>query len=197
MADCGFRVPPVPHLAQTGRGGKESCESWHSDSRTADLIGQAESLSVGQSPRQPIGEQRKFVRSPPGVQSLKVRHAVRLLRAVVVAVVVAVVSFVAAVWRRGRDSNPRDPYGPTRSPGEHLRPLGHLSVSLRERAGPTSSLELGRCCCSCRFFRFFCCRLMAVRVGFEPTRPLRVYALSRRARSANSATSPRHDGYES
>ncbi len=42
-----------------------------------------------------------------------------------------------------------------------------------------------------RFFRCFCCCRMAVRVGFEPTRPLRAYSLSRRARSSSSATSPR------
>ena len=30
-------------------------------------------------------------------------------------------------WRRGRDSNPRDGYPPTRVPGVRLQPLGHLS----------------------------------------------------------------------
>ena len=32
-----------------------------------------------------------------------------------------------SVWRRERDSNPRDGYPPTRVPGVRLRPLGHLS----------------------------------------------------------------------
>ena len=31
-------------------------------------------------------------------------------------------------WRRRRDSNPRDPSGPTPLAGERLRPLGHISV---------------------------------------------------------------------
>jgi hypothetical protein len=31
-------------------------------------------------------------------------------------------------WRREWDSNPRDPYEPTRVPGVRLQPLGHLSV---------------------------------------------------------------------
>ncbi len=31
-------------------------------------------------------------------------------------------------WRREWDSNPRYPCGYTRSPGAHLRPLGHLSA---------------------------------------------------------------------
>ena len=31
-------------------------------------------------------------------------------------------------WRRRRDSNPRDPSGPTPLAGERLRPLGHVSV---------------------------------------------------------------------
>ncbi len=30
-------------------------------------------------------------------------------------------------WRRGRDSNPRDGFPPTRVPGVRLQPLGHLS----------------------------------------------------------------------
>ena len=32
-------------------------------------------------------------------------------------------------WRREWDSNPRDPYEPTRVPGVRLQPLGHLSVA--------------------------------------------------------------------
>src|SRR5262249_50080417 len=32
------------------------------------------------------------------------------------------------LWRRGRDSNPRDGCPPTRVPGVRLRPLGHLSL---------------------------------------------------------------------
>ncbi len=35
-------------------------------------------------------------------------------------------------WRRGRDSNPRDGFPPTRVPGVRLQPLGHLS-NFRER----------------------------------------------------------------
>ena len=31
-------------------------------------------------------------------------------------------------WRRRRDSNPRDPSGPTPLAGERLRPLGHVSA---------------------------------------------------------------------
>ena len=32
-------------------------------------------------------------------------------------------------WRREWDSNPRDPYEPTRVPGVRLQPLGHLSAA--------------------------------------------------------------------
>ncbi len=32
------------------------------------------------------------------------------------------------LWRRRRDSNPRDPSGPTPLAGERLRPLGHVST---------------------------------------------------------------------
>ena len=32
-------------------------------------------------------------------------------------------------WQRRRDSNPRDPHGPTPLAGERLRPLGHVSVA--------------------------------------------------------------------
>ena|GEM_PF-3550043 len=32
------------------------------------------------------------------------------------------------LWRRGRDSNPRDGFPPTHFPGVRLRPLGHLSA---------------------------------------------------------------------
>ena len=32
-----------------------------------------------------------------------------------------------AIWRRERDSNPRDSFPPTRVPGVRLQPLGHLS----------------------------------------------------------------------
>ena len=32
------------------------------------------------------------------------------------------------MWRRRRDSNPRDPSGPTPLAGERLRPLGHVSA---------------------------------------------------------------------
>ena len=39
-------------------------------------------------------------------------------------------------WRRGRDSNPRDPSGPTPLAGERLRPLGHLSDKARVRLKP-------------------------------------------------------------
>ena len=31
-------------------------------------------------------------------------------------------------WQRRRDSNPRDPHGPTPLAGERLRPLGHVST---------------------------------------------------------------------
>ena len=37
-------------------------------------------------------------------------------------------------WRREWDSNPRDPYEPTRVPGERLQPLGHPSANCLERA---------------------------------------------------------------
>lgn len=44
------------------------------------------------------------------------------------------------VWRRRRDSNPRDPSGPTPLAGERLRPLGHVSVDayIQENAWGTS-----------------------------------------------------------
>ena len=34
---------------------------------------------------------------------------------------------IKGVWQRRRDSNPRDPSGPTPLAGERLRPLGHVS----------------------------------------------------------------------
>ncbi len=37
--------------------------------------------------------------------------------------------FIEYIWRRERDSNPRDGCPPTRVPGVRLQPLGHLSVS--------------------------------------------------------------------
>ena len=39
-------------------------------------------------------------------------------------------------WRRGRDSNPRDPFGSTRFRVVRHRPLGHLSAELRECTNP-------------------------------------------------------------
>ena len=36
--------------------------------------------------------------------------------------------FYLGFWRRRRDSNPRDPSGPTPLAGERLRPLGHVSA---------------------------------------------------------------------
>ncbi len=36
-------------------------------------------------------------------------------------------SFITIVWRRGRDSNPRDPCGSNALAGHRHRPLGHLS----------------------------------------------------------------------
>ncbi len=48
------------------------------------------------------------------------------LPAVVPVVVPAVIPVVP--WRRGWDSNPRAACATTRSPGVHLRPLGHLSM---------------------------------------------------------------------
>ncbi len=36
-------------------------------------------------------------------------------------------------WRRGWDSNPRGACAPTRFPGVHLKPLGHLSTRLLSR----------------------------------------------------------------
>ena len=38
--------------------------------------------------------------------------------------------------RRGRDSNPRSPFGLTRFPVVHLRPLGHLSSHIHRTAAP-------------------------------------------------------------
>lgn len=43
------------------------------------------------------------------------------------------------IWRRERDSNPRDGYPPTHFPGVRLRPLGHLSATDRKTCG--SALE--------------------------------------------------------
>ncbi len=41
--------------------------------------------------------------------------------------------FSLPLWRRGWDSNPRWTHAHTRSPGAHLRPLGHLSRKARRR----------------------------------------------------------------
>ena len=48
--------------------------------------------------------------------------------------------FYLGFWRRRRDSNPRDPSGPTPLAGERLRPLGHVSAdgSTILSAGKTS-----------------------------------------------------------
>jgi hypothetical protein len=48
--------------------------------------------------------------------------------------------FIQGVWRRRRDSNPRDPSGPTPLAGERLRPLGHVSAdgNSAEGGGDTS-----------------------------------------------------------
>ena len=37
--------------------------------------------------------------------------------------------YLKRLWRRRRDSNPRDPSEPTPLAGERLRPLGHVSVN--------------------------------------------------------------------
>ena len=37
------------------------------------------------------------------------------------------------LWRRRRDSNPRDGFPPTPLAGERLRPLGHISKSVSKR----------------------------------------------------------------
>ncbi len=42
-------------------------------------------------------------------------------------------SFITIVWRRGRDSNPRDPFGSTVLAGQRHRPLGHLSRTQKTR----------------------------------------------------------------
>ena len=44
------------------------------------------------------------------------------------------------VWRRERDSNPRDDSSPTHFPGVRLRPLGHLSVG-RKIAWPARHMQ--------------------------------------------------------
>ncbi len=51
-------------------------------------------------------------------------------------------------WRRGRDSNPRDGYPPTRVPGVRLQPLGHLSDAPRKKAHAllASGLAEGELC---------------------------------------------------
>src|SRR6266496_162529 len=74
-------------------------------------------------------------------------------------------------YRIGWDSNPRNGYPFTRSPGACLQPLGHLS---------TCNLASGN-------------RKPASRtdgVGFEPTMPLRAYRFSRPAPSATRTPIP-------
>ena len=50
---------------------------------------------------------------------------------------------IRALWRTGRDSNPRDGLPPTHFPGARLRPLGHLSAGShieKVREGASTSL---------------------------------------------------------
>ncbi len=49
------------------------------------------------------------------------------------------------LWRRGRDSNPRGSYPPTRFPSVLLRPLGHLS-NPRLSEGDQTCLNPGKNC---------------------------------------------------
>ena len=56
------------------------------------------------------------------------------------------------LWRRRRDSNPRDDSSPTPLAGERLRPLGHVSVDPFSDVGGGVKGELGvygvgRCAC--------------------------------------------------
>gem|GEM_PF-6075913 len=44
-------------------------------------------------------------------------------------------SLITKVWRRGRDSNPRYPFGYAGFQDRSHQPLGHLSVKLRGAAG--------------------------------------------------------------
>jgi hypothetical protein len=48
-------------------------------------------------------------------------------------------TWIKKYWRREWDSNPRDPYEPTRVPGERLQPLGHPSAICPERVALYSS----------------------------------------------------------
>ncbi len=127
---------------------------------------------------------------------------------VVIPAVVPVVSPVVipvVQWRRGWDSNPRAACATTRSPGVHLRPLGHLSMlpdyclsalGCRYRCRCFCRAVVVACCCTCRCTcRFTCrytCRPMAERVGFEPTNgdePITRFRVVRD--QPDSATSPR------
>ena len=51
-----------------------------------------------------------------------------------------------AWWRRRRDSNPRDPSGPTPLAGERLRPLGHVSADLFMEMG--MGVQVGKLRCT-------------------------------------------------
>ena len=77
--------------------------------------------------------------------------------------------FFKGLWRRRRDSNPRDPSGPTPLAGERLRPLGHVSADpYMDQATGKQGLFTG----SCRFFPRSCfCRTSQVFAGFSPSFP--------------------------
>ena len=80
------------------------------------------------------------------------------------------------VWRRGRDLNPRYGFPYTAFPMPRLRPLGHLSTELVGRPFRSKMADTQ-----------YLFPLLAERVGFEPTVPLRGQRFSRPSESATLA----------
>ena len=50
--------------------------------------------------------------------------------------------FLMTAWRRGRDSNPRDPFGPNGFQDRRIKPLSHPSVFLYSTQNATWLPEL-------------------------------------------------------
>ena len=77
-------------------------------------------------------------------------------------------------WRRGRDSNPRGGFPPTRLAGERLQPLGHLSAKKADglRNQTSSFRESPPNVITLEYFQGTSQGAMAEGEGFEPPRDL-------------------------
>src|SRR5919198_2728840 len=98
---------------------------------------------------------------------------------------------VLATWRlgvcyrrTGWDSNPRYPCGHTGFRDRPFQPLTHLSLKQLHVAGCTLHEFAGPACVPVRHVTWNVQRESTDRVGFEPTKRLPVYTLSRRVPSA-------------